>query len=178
MVVALERAALVQLARSLPPPLQRFLARWPPASILPADGAPTPTAFQARRPDPFCFWRNPKTGRLQDPVYSMRRQAELVRMAREHGIEELLPETTKGTEYQLAHRVEHGLRVKGTGVGQKVKGHKFERDMAAKYAFSPIPPCWTFPRRALLVANGRRAGWRCGERPCWTCPDSSGSGSA
>jgi hypothetical protein len=57
-------------------------------------------------------------------------------MAREHGVEDLLPETTKGTEYRLAHRVEHGLRVKGTGVGQKVKGHIHERHMIAKYAFS------------------------------------------
>ncbi|KAJ4170336.1 54S ribosomal protein L25, mitochondrial [Fusarium falciforme] len=53
-------------------------------------------------------------------------------MAREHGVEDLLPDTRKGTEYRLAHRVEHGLRVKGTGVGQKVKGHIHERHMIAK----------------------------------------------
>lgn len=58
---------------------------------------------------------------------------QLVKLAREHGVEELLPETNKGTEYQLAQRVEHGLRVKGTGVGQKVKGHIHERHMIAKY---------------------------------------------
>lgn len=57
---------------------------------------------------------------------------QLVKLAREHGVEELLPETNKGTEYQLAQRVEHGLRVKGTGVGQKVKGHIHERHMIAK----------------------------------------------
>jgi len=73
------------------------------------------------------------TGKWQDPVYSQRRQAELVKMARENGVEDLLPDTRKATEYQLAHRVEHGLRVKGTGVGQKVKGHIHERHMIAKY---------------------------------------------
>ncbi|CAG9971685.1 unnamed protein product, partial [Clonostachys byssicola] len=70
---------------------------------------------------------------MQDPVYSNRRQAQLVKMAREHGVEHLLPESKKGTAYRLAYRVEHGLRVKGTGVGQSVKGHIHERHMIAKY---------------------------------------------
>ncbi|PTB65309.1 hypothetical protein BBK36DRAFT_1204847 [Trichoderma citrinoviride] len=123
-------SSFVQLAKSLPEPLQRFFARWPPASLV-APGTP-PTAFQEQRPNPFRFYKHPVTGRWQDPVYSQRRQAQLVKLAREHGVEELLPETTKGTEYRLAHRVEHGLRVKGTGVGQKVKGHIHERHMIAK----------------------------------------------
>ncbi|KND95243.1 Diphthamide biosynthesis protein 4 [Tolypocladium ophioglossoides CBS 100239] len=122
---------LVQLAKTLPPPLQRFFARWPPAAILPAAEA-KPTPHQEQRPNPFRFYKHPVTGKWQDPVFSQRRQAQLVQMAREHGVEELLPETTKATEYQLAHRVEHGLRVKGTGVGQKVKGHIHERHMIAK----------------------------------------------
>lgn len=123
--------SFVQLAKSLPEPLQRFFARWPPAALV-APGTP-PTPFQEQRPNPFRFYKHPVTGRWQDPVYSQRRQAQLVKLARDHGVEELLPETTKGTEYQLAHRVEHGLRVKGTGVGQKVKGHIHERHMIAKY---------------------------------------------
>ncbi|KAH8737605.1 ribosomal protein of the large subunit [Ilyonectria robusta] len=121
----------IQLAKSLPAPLQRFFARYPPPAILP-EAAPK-THYQESRANPFRFYKHPVTGRWQDPVYSQRRQAELVKMAREHGIEELLPETRKGTEYRLAHRVEHGLRVKGTGVGQKVKGHIHERHMIAKY---------------------------------------------
>ncbi|PTB59056.1 hypothetical protein M431DRAFT_516205 [Trichoderma harzianum CBS 226.95] len=123
-------SSFVQLAKSLPEPLQRFFARWPPAALV-APGTP-PTPFQEQRPNPFRFYKHPVTGRWQDPVYSQRRQAQLVKLARDHGVEELLPETTKGTEYQLAHRVEHGLRVKGTGVGQKVKGHIHERHMIAK----------------------------------------------
>lgn len=124
----------IQLAKSLPEPLQRFFARWPPASVQPVGAAPT--GYQEQRPDPFQFYKHPVTGKWQDPVYSYRRQAQLVQLAREHGVEELLPETTKGTEYRLAHRVEHGLRVKGTGVGQKVKGHIHERHMIAKYVSS------------------------------------------
>lgn len=125
---------LVQMAKSLPEPLQRFLARWPPAAIV-AAGAP-PTAFQEIRVNPFEFYKHPVTGRLQDPVYSARRQAQLIKLAREHGVEELLPASRKNPEQRLAHRVEHGLRVKGTGVGQKVKGHIHERHMIAKYVLS------------------------------------------
>ncbi|RCI15390.1 hypothetical protein L249_6988 [Ophiocordyceps polyrhachis-furcata BCC 54312] len=118
---------LISLAKTLPPPLQRFLARWPPASIAGRDAKPTP--WQEERPHPFRCAKDPITGKRKDPVYSQRRQAELVKMARQHGLEELLPKTTKGTEFQLARRVRLGLRVKGTGVGQKVKGHIFERTM-------------------------------------------------
>ncbi|RDA83269.1 hypothetical protein CP532_0989 [Ophiocordyceps camponoti-leonardi (nom. inval.)] len=121
---------LISLAKTLPPPLQRFLARWPPASIAGRDAKPTP--WQQERPHPFRCAKDPVTGKRKDPVYSQRRQAELVKMARQHGLEELLPRTAKGTEVQLARRVRLGLRVKGTGVGQKVKGHIFERTMIPK----------------------------------------------
>ena len=72
------------------------------------------------------------TGKWHDPVYSLRRQADLVKMARANGVEELLPYTIKGTEERIARRQEHGLRVKGTGVGQKVKGKLWERTMKGR----------------------------------------------
>ena len=58
-------------------------------------------------------------------------------MAREHGVEELLPPSVKSTEHRLGKRVEMGLRVKGTGVGQRVKGHKHERVIYERYVFFP-----------------------------------------
>ena len=155
----------VQLAKTLPEPLQRFLARWPPASIQ-AEGTPQ-TRYQEQRPDPFRSYKHPVTGKWQDAAYSYRRQAELVKLAREHGVEDLLPPTTKGTEYKLAHRVEHGLRVKGTGVGQKVKGHIHERHMIAKCA----PP--TFRIRYVQKVLTQFAEWKRGDKPCWICPSSS-----
>ncbi|PCD19693.1 diphthamide biosynthesis protein 4 [Fusarium graminearum] len=93
---------LIGLAKSLPAPLQRFFARYPPAAILP-ENAPK-TRYQEDRPNPFRFYKHPVTGKWQDPVYSNRRQAELVKMARDNGVEDLLPDTRKATEYQLAHR--------------------------------------------------------------------------
>ena len=53
-------------------------------------------------------------------------------MARANGVEELLPYTVKGTEEKIIRRQEHGLRVKGTGVGQKVKGKLWERTMKGR----------------------------------------------
>ncbi|KAK4141589.1 uncharacterized protein C8A04DRAFT_30832 [Dichotomopilus funicola] len=124
----------VQLALGLPARLRTFLARYPPASILPTGTTPETykTAYQEETPNPFLPTKHPVTGRLHDPKYSLRRQAELVKLAREHGVEELLPFTPKGTEVRLRKRVELGLRVKGTGVGQKVKGHKHERQLGIK----------------------------------------------
>lgn len=127
-------SSFIGLAKQLPAPLQRFFARWPPAAILPNNGVGVePTEFQKLRPNPFAKQKNPRTGNWQDPVYSLRRQAELCKLAREHGVEHLLPESNKAFETKLARRVEHGLRVKGTGVGQHVKGHIHERHMIAKY---------------------------------------------
>jgi hypothetical protein len=43
-----------------------------------------------------------------------------------------LPFTVKGTEERIRKRVENGLRVKGTGIGQRVKGKESERTMKAR----------------------------------------------
>ena len=125
----------IQLARALPPRLQTFLARYPPAAILTPDAATGTlprTGYQEDTPNPFAATKHPATGKWHDPKYSLRRQAELVTMARAHGVEELLPFTPKKTEESLRRRVELGLRVKGTGVGQRVKGHLHERQMIGK----------------------------------------------
>lgn len=55
-----------------------------------------------------------------------------MKVARANGLEELLPFTAKGTNARIQRRVEHGLRVKGTGVGQRVKGKAWERTMKGK----------------------------------------------
>ena len=168
---------LVEVAKSLPAPLQRFLARWPPAAILPEGHKPTP--FQIERPNPFAFHKNPDTGSMQDPVYSQRRQAELVKLAREHGVEELLPETNKRSDTRIAKRVELGLRVKGTGVGQKVKGRIHERHMIGKYVIPRVCLPGAEMSLAGLVAYRLLTyllGWKRGEEQCWICQGSSSNG--
>jgi large subunit ribosomal protein L25 len=82
-------------------------------------------------PNPFLPWKNPETGRWRGAVIGLRRQAELVKIAKKCGVEALLPPGRKSTEFKEQRILEKGLRVKGTGEGQKVKGHKWERTMNA-----------------------------------------------
>lgn len=55
-----------------------------------------------------------------------------MKLAIRYNVEGLLPPSTKSTEYKETRRAERGLQVKGTGVGQKVKGHKWERTMEGR----------------------------------------------
>ncbi|KAI1940598.1 54S ribosomal protein L25, mitochondrial [Ophidiomyces ophidiicola] len=86
----------------------------------------------AEYPNPFLPFQNPETGRWRGAVISLRQQNDLVKLARAHGVEELLPPGRKSTEYREARVAEKGLRIKGTGIGQKVKGHKWERTMKGR----------------------------------------------
>jgi len=124
----------VKLATQLPPRLTRFFMRYPPPAIIPSTAPPSDAALiRSRGPNPFQPQKHAITGRWHDPVFSLRRQADLVKLARQHGVEELLPFTVKGTEVKLKKRQENGLRVKGTGVGQAVKGKEWERTLKGRY---------------------------------------------
>lgn len=83
-------------------------------------------------PNPFLPLKNFRTGRWRGPAFSLRRQAVLTKLAAKHGIEDLLPPGKKSTEYKETKLHEKGLRVRGTGVDQRVKGHKWERDIPQK----------------------------------------------
>ena len=87
--------------------------------------------IKASNHNPFLPWKNPETGHWRGAAVPLRRQADLVKLAKKHGIEELLPPGRKSTEFKEQRILEKGLRVKGTGEGQKVKGHKWERTMNA-----------------------------------------------
>ena len=180
----------VKLASTLPPRLLRFFARFPPAALTQshspsssigttttpntsstdpsADLVETSTLSQNPTPsyeNPFQSTKHPASGNWHDPIYSLRRQADLVKMARAHGVEELLPFTTKGTEERIRKRKEQGLRVKGTGVGQRVKGKWWERTIKGRLekrrqAILEMPKMiqqWKqvmhLPHRAVLQAN-------------------------
>ncbi|KAI9650237.1 hypothetical protein NHQ30_000250 [Ciborinia camelliae] len=151
----------VKLAQSLPPQLQRFFARYPPPqTILPqvnavntnsnaaASEATKTAALKAEEAlyttthpavteatSPFKPHKHPITGKWHDPVFSLRRQADLCKLARQHGVEELLPLSVKSMEEKLRKRMENGLRVKGTGVGQRVKGKESERTLKSRYVW-------------------------------------------
>lgn len=83
-------------------------------------------------PNPF-LPQKLQNGKWAGPRYGLRRQAELVKLAMRYDVEALLPVGKKATEFKETKRAERGgLAVKGTGVGQKVKGHKWERTMEAR----------------------------------------------
>ncbi|KAJ8604427.1 hypothetical protein MRB53_041816 [Persea americana] len=82
--------------------------------------------------NPFLPHKTPGTGKWRPPIYSLRQQAELCKMARAHDVEDLLPYSTKSSIVRNAKREEQGLRVKGTGVGQRVKGHEWERTLKGR----------------------------------------------
>ena len=127
----------VELAKALPPRLTRFFARYPPAAILPAEKAAESI------PNPFQCQKHPVTGKWHDPVFSLRRQADLVKLAQRHGVEDLMPFSVKSPAERLRRREENGLRVKGTGVGQRVKGKESERQMKAKYVLKYALDLWS-----------------------------------
>jgi hypothetical protein len=107
--------------------------------------------------------KHPVTGRWHDPAFSLRRQADLCKLARQHGVEELLPFSVKSSAERLRRRQENGLRVKGTGVGERVKGKESERQMKQKcVAFN----CVAVVLDILLI---HCQGWRRGDKPCSIC---------
>jgi large subunit ribosomal protein L25 len=137
----------IELAKTLPPSLIEFFRRFPPSDSYaigpqrpsPLEGTPkaeeillASTPLSDPTYNPFQTWKNPVTGRWRPPMFSLRRQAELVKKAMNYGVAELLPHTSKLPWVKAQKREEQGLRVKGTGVGQKVKGKEWERTVKGR----------------------------------------------
>jgi large subunit ribosomal protein L25 len=83
-------------------------------------------------PNPFLPSKNFTTGRWHGPVFGLRKQADLVKLAVQHDVVDLLPWTIKKPGEKDARRIESGLMVKGTGEGQKVKGKNWERTLKGR----------------------------------------------
>lgn len=151
----------IELAKSLPPRLMNFFRKYPPPGLFqttepPSDSsqlgssAQTPTTSSAdpsacnqeSQPvlppnaalyhNPFQPYKNWVTGKWRGPRFGLRQQADLVKLAAKHGVEELLPYTIKGTGERARRREERGLRIKGTGVGERVKGKQWERTLKGR----------------------------------------------
>jgi large subunit ribosomal protein L25 len=90
------------------------------------------TDSASKKHNPFLPFRNPSTGNWHSPHYSLRRQAVLFKLAQKHSVLDLMPLSPKHPEVKEQKRLEQGVRVKGTGVGQKVKGKLWERTLRGR----------------------------------------------
>ena len=159
MAVTLNRRDCIKLGKTLPTRLITFFQKHPTATLLGLDNRipsksidaitssstdshettnsiPERTERTARPPpefhNPFMPMKNYVTGRWRGARYGLRIQADLVKLAAANGVEDFLPYTRKKTGERQRRREEHGLRIKGTGVGQRVKGRKWERTLASR----------------------------------------------
>jgi large subunit ribosomal protein L25 len=89
------------------------------------------TNANGKKLHPFLPFRNPSTGNWHAPTYSLRRQSILFKLAQKHNVLPLMPLCPKHPEVKALRR-EEGLKMKGTGVGQRVKGHKWERTLRGR----------------------------------------------
>ncbi|KIV94225.1 hypothetical protein PV10_02012 [Exophiala mesophila] len=94
--------------------------------------SPATTKPAKQHLNPFLPRKIFTTGKWRGPQYGLRIQADLVKLARKYGVEELLPIGPKSTAFKQQRLIEHGLRIRGTGEGQQVKGHKWERTQGAR----------------------------------------------
>ncbi|KAF1845901.1 uncharacterized protein K460DRAFT_377237 [Cucurbitaria berberidis CBS 394.84] len=101
-------------------------------STAPSNSSIPPEAHDHPYPNPFLPSKNFTTGRWHSPVYGLRKQADLVKLADQHGVVDLLPWTIKKPGEKERRRIEKGLMVKGTGEGQKVKGKLWERTLKGR----------------------------------------------
>ena len=160
--IASARPQHIALAKQLPPRLLDFFKKYPPPQISTAptitaassqsveiaentsSSGPsisatttevTPPAAQIiprRKPSPFQAWKNPRTGAWHGPAYSLRRQAEMFKLAKKHNVLPLMPLSPKHPDVKERKRIEHGLRVQGTGEGKRVKGKAWERTLSTR----------------------------------------------
>jgi large subunit ribosomal protein L25 len=100
-----------------------------------------PTAWSASKailyndpehPNPFLPQPSPNGKKWRSPKYGLRQQSDLIKMAKKYGVEQLLPTSRKSTVFKETRLAERGLAIKGTGIGHKVKGHKWERTMETR----------------------------------------------
>jgi large subunit ribosomal protein L25 len=78
------------------------------------------------------FLPHKRFGKWEAPRFGLRQQADLMKLAIKYNVETLLPPSRKSPEFKQTRLEERGLQVKGTGIGQKVKGHKWERTMESR----------------------------------------------
>lgn len=110
----------------LPTKLQNFFTKFPPAPV--KKYADQPTLTTAEDANPFLPNRHAVTGRTHEPLYTMRRQSDLFKLAYKFGIADLLPPLANGKKF-FAEKQAASPILKGV---LYPKGHKWERTYAER----------------------------------------------
>lgn len=110
-----------QAFKKLPVKLQTFFTRYPPAPI--RGYAEKQTLATAPDANPFLPNIHPVTKKVQDPIYSLRRQADLYKLAYKFGVADLMPKMQNG---KLLYDEKYAKKPLLKGLVNP-KGHKWER---------------------------------------------------
>lgn len=78
--------------------------------------------------NPFLANRHPVTGRTHEPLYSLRRQSDLYKLAYKFGISDMIPSLANGKKF-FAEKQASSPLLKGV---MYPKGHKWERTMSER----------------------------------------------
>ncbi|CUM65526.1 uncharacterized protein PRCAT00003172001 [Priceomyces carsonii] len=108
--------------KRLPQKLHNFFIKYPPRPF--ADYSATPSTITDPKMNPFLANKNPETGRWQEPRFSLRRSADLFKMAYKFGIHDLLPPLPQKKFYEEKYINKNWMR----GV-LNTKKHKWERTL-------------------------------------------------
>lgn len=156
----------IRLAQSLHPRLLGFFKRFPPPQLAaspPPSTAPIEIADNTSPSDPnasattevpsvspnewplnnegvkrnpFLPFKNPQTGNWHPPHYSLRRQAELFKLAKAHHVLPLMPRSPKHPDIREQKSLDRALWAAKTGLlpisGKKAKGHWWERSLRGR----------------------------------------------
>ncbi|CAG84915.1 DEHA2A13970p [Debaryomyces hansenii CBS767] len=109
----------------LPQKLHNFFIKFPPRPF--AEYSSKPSTIQDPKMNPFLANKNIETGRWQGAKYSLRRSADLFKMAHKFGIHDLLPPLPQKKFYEEKYNDKNWMR----GVLNQKK-HKWERNLPEK----------------------------------------------
>ncbi|KAF3988353.1 hypothetical protein FT663_02387 [Candidozyma haemuli var. vulneris] len=109
----------------LPQKLHNFFIKFPPRPF--AQYAEKPSTIKDPQMNPFLPNKNPETGRWHGAKYSLRRSADLIKMAKKFGIQDLLPPIPHKRFHEDKYNNKNWMR----GI-LKQKGQKWERDLPEK----------------------------------------------
>lgn len=94
----------------LPPILQNFFQKYPPAPF--REYATTPRATNDSDMNPFLANKHPITQKWHKPQYSMRQQADIWKAAYRFGIQHLLPQLLHNRKF-YEEKYDEGVKVRG-----------------------------------------------------------------